>query len=42
VHHQPPSSRHGERRSTIDAAFGGRVGEEHMSQFRGEATPVFP
>jgi hypothetical protein len=26
--------------STIDASFGGRVGEEHMSQFRGEATPV--
>jgi hypothetical protein len=42
VRHQALSSRHGERRSTIDAAFGGRVGEEHVSQFRGEATPVFP
>jgi hypothetical protein len=28
--------------STIDASFGGRVGEEHVSQFRGEATPVSP
>jgi hypothetical protein len=29
-------------RPTIDASFGGRVGEEHMSQFRGEATAVSP
>jgi hypothetical protein len=28
--------------STIDASFGGRVGEEHVSQFRGKATPVSP
>jgi hypothetical protein len=28
--------------STLDASFGGRVGEEHVSQFRGKATPVSP
>jgi hypothetical protein len=28
--------------SAIDASCGGRVGEEHMSRFRGEATPVSP
>jgi hypothetical protein len=28
--------------STIDVSCGGRVGAEHLSRLRGEATPVSP